>query len=105
MYTYDKHVDMQRNALYAQYPGIEVVEVEDYTLDHHYKPGGNMDLYVGSWSLKQPDYLPIKTYVDYGMDKDPKKNSKLTHYKVYWKRWQPLVRGSIFGSRLWLEQQ
>lgn len=77
IYTYDKHVDLHRNALYSQYPGIEVVEVEDYTLKHHYKPGGNMDLYVGRWNLKKPDYLPIKTYVDYGLDKDPKEEFKV----------------------------
>lgn len=77
LYTYDKNVDLQRNSLYSQYPGIEIVEVEDYTLNHHYKPGGDLDLYVGNWKLKKGDYLPIKTYVDYGMDKDPKDEFKI----------------------------
>jgi hypothetical protein len=77
VYTYDKLADYHKNAIYAQYPGVEVVEVEDYTLNHHYKPGGDLDLYVGNWKLKKADYLPIKTYVDYGMDKDPKDEFKI----------------------------
>ncbi len=89
---------------YAQYPEIEIVEAEDYTklihFDHlskdvnlwglNYRTGekwapwdpktgkpypvtkdGKPDTYKMS-----ADFLPIKTYVDYGLDKDPKEEYK-----------------------------
>lgn len=84
---------------YAQYPGIEIVEVEDYTklfkydrfkgakkeaetwgatymLKEKWKP---KDLKTGEESKKDlpADFLPIKTYVDYGLDKDQKEEHKI----------------------------
>ncbi len=89
--------------LYAQYPGIEILEADDYTKKiryHHLTKsvsawGGNYslsqkwkptDLKTGKaytdpkdskekYSMKA-DFLPIKTYVDYGLDKDPKEELK-----------------------------
>jgi hypothetical protein len=63
-------------ALYAQYPGIEIHEVEDYTLPYSYVPGKN-DIWCCEWKLTQADALPIKTYIDYGLDKDPKEEFKI----------------------------
>jgi len=53
---------------YAQYPGLEIVEAEDYsrlfdTLSH------NNDMFGTEYSHNKPDPLPIKTYVDFGLDK------------------------------------
>jgi hypothetical protein len=62
--------------LYAQYPGIEVYEEKiDYTaevrndLDKH-------DFMAFHFTKKEADYLPIKTYIDYGHDKMPKEEEK-----------------------------
>lgn len=63
-------------ALYAQYPGIEIHEVEDYTLPYSYVPGKN-DIWCCEWKLTKADALPIKTYIDYGLDKDPKEEFKI----------------------------
>jgi hypothetical protein len=90
--------------LYAHYPGIEIVEAEDYTKLIHYH---HLSKDVESWSAnyvlnkkwtptdphtgkpwpnkekpgenyKMPaDYLPIKTYVDFGLDRDPKEEFKV----------------------------
>lgn len=91
--------------LYAQYPGIEVVLVDDdYTKLVHYhhksKDSGIWGITYGTtagftptnpdtgkaYKIKEKgkekdykmkaDYLPIKTYIDYGLDKDPKEEYK-----------------------------
>ncbi len=85
---------------YAQYPEVEIVEADDYTKLIHYH---HLSKEVSIWGLnyrtsekwapvnpetgepykdgkddyKMPaDFLPIKTYVDYGLDKDPKEEYK-----------------------------
>ncbi len=65
--------------LYAQFPEIEIVEAEDYASKFVYKP----DEYEvwGSdyrWDKKdRNDAYPIKTYIDYELDKDPKEEFKV----------------------------
>lgn len=87
---------------YAQYPGIEIVEAEDYTKlirYHHltketsawgasyrtsktWKPvnpetGKEYENKDGKPYEMKADFLPIKTYVDFGLDKDPKEEFKI----------------------------
>lgn len=85
--------------LYAQYPGIEITQADDYTamirythlskdtemwglefpLGKSWKPtdkSGDKYMYKGEEVTMPADYLPIKTYVDYGLDKDPKEEFK-----------------------------
>jgi hypothetical protein len=83
--------------LYSQYPGIEITEADDYTklirYEHHkpdqasawgvsLKTSETWDPYpyekdAKGKSYKMPaDFKPIKTYVDYGLDKDPKEEFK-----------------------------
>lgn len=85
---------------YAQYPEIEIVEAEDYTKVLKYDHLSNdvnvwgLTFRTGKkWKPKNPktgeaygskdsplemkaDFYPIKTYVDYGLDKDPKEEFK-----------------------------
>lgn len=81
--------------LYAQYPGIEIIETDDYTSCiryHHLSKDVDMwgATYPLSRKIKIPsvkdkgktvdikaDYLPIKTYVDYGLDKNPEEEFKI----------------------------
>lgn len=64
--------------MYSQYPGVEIVEEPvDYAgeIDHE-----NLDNYeVMSFHLnkKSEDVFPIKTYIDFGLDKMPKEEEKL----------------------------
>ncbi|MCA9362513.1 hypothetical protein KC906_03990, partial [Candidatus Kaiserbacteria bacterium] len=66
--------------LYAQYPGIEVIEEDiDYTAEVKWDPKV-WDL-ISFHILKKSkttgdDVLPIKTYIDYGLDKQPKEELK-----------------------------
>ncbi len=62
--------------LYAQYPGIEVVEEAiDYTAEVVWDPEEweVMAFHIGK---KEDQVFPIKTYLDFGMDKLPKEELK-----------------------------
>jgi hypothetical protein len=62
--------------LYAQYPGVEVVEeVIDYTAEikNDLEAYDWMSFHIGK---KKEEVLPIKTYIDFGHDKMPKEEEK-----------------------------
>lgn len=88
------------SSFYAQYPGIEIVLADDYTkliryhhltktvscwgatykLDETWTPkddsGDNME--DKGKEVKMPaDFLPIKTYIDYGLQGNPKEEQKI----------------------------
>jgi hypothetical protein len=70
-----KQVESQ---IYSQYPGVEVVEAEDYAYKVPYGiPDSGWDFFGMEFKLAKPDVYPIKTYVDYGLDKDPKEEFKI----------------------------
>jgi hypothetical protein len=63
--------------LYAQYPTIEIYEAEDYTKSIHHDPI-NLPMWGTYFTLEKEDVFPIKTYVDYGLDKlDTKEEFKI----------------------------
>lgn len=65
-------------SMYAQYPEVELAEVDDYTNAFHYHgESGDIGLWGCEFLLTKPDPYPIKTYVDYGLDKDPKEEYKI----------------------------
>lgn len=53
--------------LYAQFPGIEVSEAEDYTKGFYYDED-KFELFAAELELTKADPYPIKTYVDYKLD-------------------------------------
>ncbi len=62
---------------YSQYPNIEITEVPDYTdMVAHYDPS-IYNLWGAHYKLKLPDPYPIKTYLDFGLEKDPKEEFKV----------------------------
>jgi hypothetical protein len=72
--------------LYAQYPNVEVNEVPDYSLAVHHDPEKTKFGFIGHIVLTKADPYPIKTYIDYGLDKDPKeeyKNDPITSVLEY----------------------
>lgn len=76
VWTWKDNVKNIQNNLYAQYPTIEIVEVPDYTLAFLYDKD-RADIYAAEFTLAKPDPYPIKTYVDYGLDRDPKEEFKI----------------------------
>lgn len=64
--------------MYAQYPQAQVKVAEDYTLAvDEITPESDWQLWGCEWALSKPDSYPIKTYVDFGLDKDPKEEYKV----------------------------
>ncbi len=74
--TEDRRKSGVMSALYSQFPGIEVHEVEDYTKGVYFDPKEHK-LWGAEFKFIMPDPYPIKTYVDYGLDKDPKEEFKV----------------------------
>jgi len=70
IWTLKKFKGMIEQNLYAQYPNIEVIEVEDYTKPVRYDPT-KYELFGAQFKKSKPDVYPIQTYVDYGLDKAP----------------------------------
>ena len=63
--------------MYAQYPGVELVKQDvDYAAEvpHDYKGWSFMSFHFGK---KKDEEYPIKTYIDYGMEKLPKEEEKV----------------------------
>ncbi len=66
------------SALYSQFPSIEVKEIEDYTRSVHFDPK-EIRIWAAEFKFtnKKSSAYPIKTYIDYGLDKDPKEEFKV----------------------------
>lgn len=94
VWTEDRRKAGVMSALYAQFPGIEVQEVEDYTKGVQFDPKTEK-MWAGEFKLTKSDAYPIKTYVDYGLDKDPKEEFKV----------DPLVPFLEFLGNLGFNQQ
>jgi len=64
--------------MYAQFPQAQVKVVEDYTLAvDEITDKSSWKLWGCEFKLLKPDAYPIKTYVDFGLDKDPKEEYKV----------------------------
>lgn len=55
--------------IYAQYPDVEIYEVPDYTTALHYDNDQTLTIRGVEYGLAQPDPYPIKTYIDFGLEK------------------------------------
>ncbi len=68
--TPSKLKNLVETQVYAQYPQAEVIEVPDYafkvpSLLHSHE----WNMWGCEYTLEKPDAFPIKTYIDYGLDK------------------------------------
>lgn len=76
IWTKPKHRNIIESQIYSQYPGVEIYEAEDYSKPFYYDPE-KYNLWGAEFKLGKPDPWPIKTYIDYGLDKDPKEEFKI----------------------------
>lgn len=74
IWTRKKFAKYIESQLYAQFPGIEVVEAEyDYT---HMVDYNNIEMFSAELALAAPDPYPIRTYVDFGLEEKPDEDYK-----------------------------
>lgn len=76
IWTWKDNMKAIQNAIYGQYPTVEIVEVPDYTRAFLYDTD-KAEVYAAEFELAKADPYPIKTYVDYGLDRDPKEEFKI----------------------------
>lgn len=62
--------------LYSQFPGIEIYEVPDYTLPISFDTE-KVNIWATEFDLTKRDCFPIKTYIDYELEKNPKEEYKI----------------------------
>lgn len=76
IWTNKAYKDLVEAQLYAQFPDIEIKEVDDYTHTIDFDP-----LKLQYWGCEfgktGPSHLPIKTYTDFGLDKDAEEEYKI----------------------------
>ncbi len=86
--------------MYAQYPQAQVKVVEDYTKAvENFSEKSGWQGWGCEFGLLKPEAYPIKTYVDFGLDKDPKEEYKVDPIS-------PLIEffGSLKkGEQAWLQ--
>ncbi|MCX6758050.1 MAG: hypothetical protein NTZ44_04185 [Candidatus Nomurabacteria bacterium] len=86
--------------MYAQYPQAEITEVDDYTLAvDKISPTSDWNLWGCEFKFARSDVFPIKTYIDFGLDKDPKEEYKVDSLS-------PVIElfGSIEkGEQMWVQ--
>ena len=73
----NKFINGFTDNMYAQYPGVELKKLEvDYTAEipHDLKGWSLMSFH---FSKKKAEVYPIKTYIDFGLDKLPKEEEKV----------------------------
>ena len=76
IWCWPKYKNLVEAQLYAQYPNIEIHEVPDYTSWMRHDPE-NIPMWATYFKLEKEDMFPIKTYVDYGLDKETKEEFKI----------------------------
>lgn len=76
IWCWKKFQGMIETQLYAQYPNVEIYEVDDYTQNIPYDLE-NWPMWATYFKLTEADPFPIKTYIDYGLDKDPDDEVKI----------------------------
>ena len=62
--------------IYSQYPNVEVYEVEDYTKSVFHDIN-KFTMWGTIFKYAKANAYPIKTYIDYGLDQDPKEEFKI----------------------------
>ncbi len=73
------HKNLVEAQIYSQYPEVEIYEVEDYVnnIPFYGTPGSEWLMWGTEFKLSKDDAYPIKTYIDYGLDENPKEEHKV----------------------------
>ncbi len=111
--------------MYAQFPQAQIRPVEDYTLAvDEISEDSAWNGWGCEFKLAKPEAFPLKTYADYGLDKDPKEEVKVDPISPIVEffgslqkdeqAWMQIVitpskkmwhtHGTIFGHHNWVEE-
>lgn len=101
IYTPKEYVKLITTHLYSQYPDVEVHEAKDYVTRVPFgRDKQEWDLHAAEFILSKADPYPIKTYVDYGLDKlDLKEEFKIDPMTVVLEYLGSIGR----GQHAWLQ--
>ncbi len=87
--------------MYAQYPQAQVKAVEDYTLAvDAITPESAWMGWGCEFKLVKPEAFPIKTYIDFGLDKDPKEEYKVDPISSVVELFGSLKKGEQMWSQI-----
>lgn len=98
VWTRTFYKDFVEAQMYAQFPEVEIYPVEDYASLFAYDPDEH-SVWGCDFKLSKADPLPIKTYIDYELDKDPKEELKvdpLAHMLEFLSSLKP-------GEQVWVQ--
>jgi hypothetical protein len=74
------------SAIYAYYPEVELIEAEDYASKLRYDPE-TQDCFPTDWRYEpRNDAYPIRTYVEFELEKDPKDEYRIDPFAVVLER-------------------
>lgn len=76
IWTQPKFRKLIESQFYAQYPGVEIYEAEDYSKSV-FVDSEKVTMFGMTYKLTKADVYPIKTYVDYGLDREQEEESKV----------------------------
>lgn len=86
--------------MYAQYPQSQVKVAEDYTLAvDEITAKSAWKAWGCEFGLEKPEAYPIKTYIDFGLDKDPKEEYKVDPISPVIELFGSLQK----GEQMWLQ--
>lgn len=98
IWTWKDFISDIKNHFYAQYPEAEITEASDYTRAIKYNKE-DYGMFGAEFVLAKPDPYPIMTYLDYGLDKDPKEEFKVDPMT-------PFLEGlgaATAGHQIWMQ--
>jgi hypothetical protein len=76
VWCWKNYRSMVESALYAQFPEIEIQQVEDYASKFKFDPSKHK-AFVNEHIYSKSDAFPLKTYIEFELDKDPKEEFKV----------------------------
>ncbi len=86
--------------MYAQYPQAQVKVADDYTLAvDEISEKSDWNLWGCEFVLEKPNAYPIKTYVDFELDKNPKEEQKVDPLSPVIELFGSLLK----GEQMWLQ--
>lgn len=77
IWTWKAYKNTIEASLYSHYPELEIYEVEDYASKFKYDPKQHLCYGIGWRFEPRSDAYPIRTYVEFELDKDPKEEYKM----------------------------